>query len=74
MQVIKEVWLLQDKTAPLSFMCAQNTATPKLYVNEKSATNSANYHATYYTENKEVVYKATKAFIVIEGDEDAIPV
>jgi hypothetical protein len=73
MQVIKEVWLLQDKRAPLSFMCAQNTATPKLYVNEKSATNSAQYHATYYTENKEVCYKPVKAFIVIEGDDDAIP-
>ena len=74
MQVIKEVWLLQDKTAPLTFMCAQNTATPKLYVNEKSAINSARHHADYHTDNKEVCYKPIKAFIVIEGDDDAIPV
>jgi hypothetical protein len=73
MQVIKEVWLLQDYKTPLSFMCAQNTATPKLYVNEKSAINSARYHADYHTDNKEVCYKPIKAFIVIEGDDDAIP-
>jgi hypothetical protein len=73
MQVIKEVWLLQDSRAPLSFMCAQNTATPKLYVNEKSAINSAHYHAAYHTDNKEVCYKPVKAFIVTEGDDDAIP-
>ena len=73
MQVIKEVWLLQDYKVPLSFMCAQNTATPKLYVNEKSAISSARYHADYHTDNKEVCYKPVKAFIVTEGDDDAIP-
>jgi hypothetical protein len=74
MQVIKEVWLLQDnRSTPQSFMCAQNTATPKLYVNEKSAINSAHYHAAYHTDNKEVCYKPVKAFIVTEGDDDAIP-
>ena len=74
MQVIKEVWLLQDnRSTPQSFMCAQNTATPKLYVNERSALSSARYHADYHTDNKEVCYKPVKAFIVTEGDDDAIP-
>jgi hypothetical protein len=74
MQVIKEVWLLQDnRSTPQSFMCAQNTATPKLYVNERSAISSARYHADYHTDNKEVCYKPVKAFIVTEGDDDAIP-
>jgi hypothetical protein len=74
MQVIKEVWLLQDnRSTPQSFMCAQNTATPKLYVNEKSAISSARYHADYHTDNKEVCYKPVKAFIVTEGEDDAIP-
>jgi len=74
MQVIKEVWLLQDnRSTPQSFMCAQNTATPKLYVNERSAISSAHYHAQHHTDNKEVCYKPVKAFIVTEGDDDAIP-
>jgi hypothetical protein len=74
MQVIKEVWLLQDnRSTPQSFMCAQNTATPKLYVNERSALSSARYHADYHTDNKEVCYKPVKAFIVTEGEDDAIP-
>jgi hypothetical protein len=53
-------------------MCAQNTTTPKLYVNEKSAKNGANYHAQYSNDSL-VAYKPVKAFIVIEGDDDAIP-
>jgi hypothetical protein len=73
MQVIKEVWLLQDYKAPHTFMCAQNTATPKLYVNERSAISSARYHADYHTDNKEICYKPVKAFIVTEGEDDAIP-
>jgi len=73
MQVIKEGWVLKHRTLLGEFMCTQNTATPKLYVNEKSAINSARYHADYYTDNKEVCYKPIKAFIVIEGDSDAIP-
>ncbi len=52
-------------------MCTQNTATPKMYVSERSAISSANYHAEHC--NKGVsVYKPVKAFIVIEGDSDAI--
>jgi hypothetical protein len=73
MQVVKEVWLLKHKVMLSEFMCAQNTATPKLYVSENSAISSANYHATYYTENKETVYKPVKAYIVIEGEPNAIP-
>jgi hypothetical protein len=73
MQVIKEVWLLQDNRAPLSFMCAQNTATPKLYSTKRNAISSAHYHAQHHTDNKEVCYKPVKAFIVTEGEDDAIP-
>jgi hypothetical protein len=72
MRVIKEVWVLQHKIHDVEFMCAQNTTTPKLYVNEKSAKNGANYHAQYSNDSL-VAYKPVKAFIVIEGDDDAIP-
>ena len=73
MQVIKEVWVLKHKTAEHTFFCAQNTSTPKLYVSENSATSSAMYHAEHYSVNQELVYQPAKAFIVIEGDNDAIP-
>jgi hypothetical protein len=66
MQVIKEAWVLKHQ-ATGEFMCTQNTATPKLYVNEKSATSSARYHAEYSNDGF-VVYKPIKAFLVIEGD------
>ena len=68
MQVIKEVWLLQHNEF-LTYVSAQNTATPKLFVSEKSAATSAltnNYNGV-------VVFKPVKAFIVVEGDTNEIP-
>ena len=68
MQVIKEVWLLQHKEL-LTYVSAQNTATPKLFVSEKSAATSA--LSNVY--DNEVVFKPMKAFIVVEGDTNEIP-
>lgn len=72
MQVIKEGWVLKHRTLLGEFMCTQNTTTPKIYVTQKSADNSANYHAEYSNDGVSV-YKPVKAFIVVEGDSDAIP-
>jgi len=72
MQVIKEGWVLGHQAMLGEFMCSQNTSTPKLYTSEKSATSSAIYHAQHSNDGY-VVYKPVKAFIVIEGDSDAIP-
>ena len=72
MQVIKEGWLLKHRAMLGEFMCTQNTNTPKMYVSERSAINSATYHAECSNEGVSV-YKPVKAFIVIEGDSDAIP-
>jgi hypothetical protein len=71
MQVVKEVWLLKHQAIPHEFMCAQNTATPKLYVSENSATSSATYHASYHNDGI-VIYQPVKAYIVIEGAPNAI--
>jgi hypothetical protein len=71
MQVVKEVWLLKHQAIPHEFMCAQNTATPKLYVSENSATSSATYHAAYHNGGF-VIYQPVKAYIVIEGAPNAI--
>jgi len=72
MQVIKEGWVLKHRAVLGEFMCSQNTTTPKLYVSERSAISSADNHAQQTNEGQ-VVYKPVKAFIVIEGDSDAIP-
>lgn len=72
MQVIKEGWVLKHRANLGEFMCTQNTTTPKMYVSEKSAISSANYHAEYSNDGVNV-YKPVKAFIVVEGDSDAIP-
>jgi len=72
MQVIKEGWVLKHRANLGEFMCTQNTTTPKMYVSEKSAISSANYHAEYSNDGVSV-YKPVKAFIVVEGDSDAIP-
>ena len=72
MQVIKEGWVLKHRFVLGEFMCTQNTTTPKMYVSEKSAINGANYHAEYSNDGV-TAYKPVKAFIVVEGDSDAIP-
>lgn len=72
MQVIKEGWVLKHQAALGEFVCTQNTTTPKLYVSEASAINSANY-LTRYSNDGVNVYEPVRAFIVIEGDNDAIP-
>ena len=69
MQVIKEVWLLQHDEF-LTYVSAQNTATPKLFVSEKSAATSALTTSSY---NGALVCKPVKAFIVVEGDTNEIP-
>ena len=73
MQVIKEGWVLAHQAMLGEFMCSQNTSIPKLYVSEKSASSSAEYHARIHTHDEYVIYKPVKAFIVVEGDSDAIP-
>ena len=72
MQVIKEGWLLKHRANLGEFMCTQNTNIPKMYVTQRSAINSANYHAEYSNDGV-TAYKPVKAFIVVEGDSDAIP-
>lgn len=72
MLVIKEGWVLKHRANLGEFMCTQNTTTPKMYVSEKSAISSANYHAEYSNDGVSV-YKPVKAYIVVEGDSDAIP-
>jgi hypothetical protein len=70
MQVIKEVWILKHMSLG-EYKYAQNTDTPKLYVSEASATSSAKYHAQ--SENDGFVYfTPVKAYIVIEGAQNAI--
>jgi hypothetical protein len=64
--------VLKHRSVSGEFMCTQNTNTPKMYITQKSANNSANYHAEH-TNDGVSVYKPVKAFIVIEGDSDAIP-
>lgn len=71
MQVIKEVWVLKHK-AHMEYKCAQNTATPKLYVSETSAISSAKYDAQCNNGGFES-YVPIKAYIVIEGEPNAIP-
>lgn len=72
MQVIKEGWVLKHRAELGEFMCTQNTTTPKLYVSEASAINSANYLARNSNDGVNL-YEPVRAFIVIEGDNDAIP-
>jgi hypothetical protein len=71
MQVVKEGWVLKHTLSGV-FMCTQNTTTPKLYVSEHSAMVSAKGHATH-SNGGVTVYKPVRAFIVVEGDSDAIP-
>lgn len=52
-------------------MCTQNTTTPKLYVSEGSAINSAYYLARNNNDGVNE-YEPVRAFIVIEGDNDAV--
>ena len=72
MQVIKEGWVLKHRANLGEYMCTQNTNTPKMYITQKSAMYSAKYHAEYSNDGVNV-YKPVKAFIVVEGDSDAIP-
>lgn len=69
MEVIKEAYLIQDSAG--MFMCAQNTATPKLYASEASARSAVNYYLTKDAiQGHHTGYKVKKAFIVITGVED----
>lgn len=71
MQVIKQGWVLKHRSKLGEFMCTQNTTTPKLYVSEGSAISSAHYLAR--NNNGGVnEYEPVRAFIVIEGDNDAV--
>jgi hypothetical protein len=56
----------------MEYKCAQNTATPKLYVSETSAISSAKYDAQCNNGGFES-YIPVKAYIVIEGEPNAIP-
>lgn len=72
MRVIKEGWMLRVQGTGDVYMLMQNTTTPKMYVSEKSAISSANYYAEYKS-NGVVMHEPVKAYIVVEGDSDAIP-
>ena len=69
MEIIKEAFVIEDSNGV--YMCAQNTATPKLYATESSAKSAIDYYIAkdkLYSVN--LGYRVKKAFIVILGDED----
>jgi len=83
MQVIKEAFVIQNTEG--TYMCAQNTLTPKLYASKRSAQTAVDYYMAsdktavdYYMasdsfeeilSNTNVGYTIKKVFLVL-GDDD----
>jgi len=72
MQVIKEAFIIQNTEG--TYMCAQNTLTPKLYASKRSAQTAVDYYmcSDSFEEilsNTNVGYKIKKVFLVL-GDDD----
>lgn len=69
MQVIKEAYVIQDVEG--TYMCAQNTLTPKLYASRRSAEAAADYYIDKdgTMANFRLGYRVKKVFLVL-GDDD----
>ncbi len=67
MEVLKEAYVIQDTEG--TYMCAQNTLTPKLYASKRSAQTAVDYYMCSDSFNTNVGYKIKKVFLVL-GDDD----
>lgn len=68
MQVLKEAFVIKNTEG--TYMCAQNTLTPKLYASKPSAQLAVEYYmAKDIMSNKYVGYTIKKVFLVL-GDDD----
>ena len=68
MQVLKEAFVIKNTEG--TYMCAQNTLTPKLYASKRSAQSAVDYYigSDQLTHNL-VGYIVKKVFLVL-GDDD----
>jgi hypothetical protein len=66
MEVLKEAYVIQDTGG--TYMCAQNTLTPKLYASRRSAETAVDYYIDQ-DKNYPVGYRIKKVFLVL-GDDD----
>lgn len=68
MEVLKEAYVIQDSNG--TYMCAQNTLTPKLYASKRSAQSAVDYYiGSDNLANIHVGYNVKKVFLVL-GDDD----
>lgn len=68
MRVIKEAFVIQDTEG--TYMCTQNTLTPKLYASKRSAQAAVDYYiGSDNLSNTDVGYTVKKVFLVL-GDDD----
>ena len=71
MQVIKEAFIIQNTEG--TYMCAQNTLTPKLYASKRSAQTAVDYYMASDSfeeilSNTNVGYTIKKVFLVLGDD------
>jgi hypothetical protein len=71
MQVIKEAFVIQNTEG--TYMCAQNTLTPKLYASKRSAQTAVDYYMASDSfeeilSNTYVGYTIKKVFLVLGDD------
>lgn len=76
MRVIKEAWVLEDKCTGIrnSFLLAQGTSLPKMFISEATAKSGAAYWGKHYN-NATIIHKPVKVYLVTEDEviEDEIP-
>ena len=73
MRVVKEAWLLEEK--PLgTFLLAQGTSLPKMFISEATAKSGASYWGKHYN-NGTIIHKPVKVYLVTEDEvmQDEIP-
>jgi hypothetical protein len=70
MRVIREAYVLEELTdsSGNSFLLAQGTTLPKMFVSEATANAGAKYWGKHYN-NGTVIHKAKKVFLVVEDKE-----
>lgn len=66
MKVIKEGYVLYN-ISDSTYLCMQNTQTPKVYASRKKAEGSASYHGV---DQGAPDFKIEKVFLVIGEDDD----
>jgi hypothetical protein len=76
MKVIKEAWVLKEnyKGMQNSFLLAQGTSLPKMFISEATAKSGAAYWGKHYN-NGTIIHKPVKVYLVTEDEvmQDEIP-